>query len=134
MFNESGLYEKIKARKSEDLELGRLTTMDGIELNSLKTDLVAFEGRTISMNSKLVRTEGDGIPQDYGNNIIITNRKDTSEIQAKLGVSGFSGRAVAVPLTMIAEQDGDAQTIYDYNIPIEKWAIRSRNNRYNVLC
>ena len=119
MFNESGLYEKIKARKSEDLELGRLTTMDGIELNSLKTDLVAFEGRTISINSKLVRTEGDGIPQDYGDNIIITNRKDTSEIQAKLGVSGFSGRAVAAPLTMIAEQDGDVQTIYDYNIPIE---------------
>ena len=53
MFNESGLYEKIKARKSEDLELARLTTMDGALLEPLKTEQVAFEGRTISINSKL---------------------------------------------------------------------------------
>lgn len=115
MFNESGLYEKIKARKSEDLELARLTTMDGALLEPLKTDLVAFEGRTISMNSKLVRTEGDGIPQDYRDNIIITNRKDTSEIRT--GFYNDAAKIVAVPITMIAENDGDVQTIYDHVVP-----------------
>ena len=115
MFNESGLYEKIKARKSEDLELGRLTTMDGIELNSLKTDLVAFEGRTISINSKLARTEGDGTIEEQSNLISIVNKKETSEIRARF----YNGAAkiVAVPMTMIAENDGDVQTIYDYVVP-----------------
>ena len=115
MFNESGLYEKIKARKSEDLELGRLTTMDGIELNSLKTDLVAFEGRTISINSKLVRTEGDGTIEDQYNGTSIVNKKETSEIRANF--YNDAAKIVAVPMTMIAENDGDVQTIYDYVVP-----------------
>lgn len=117
MFNESGLYEKIKARKSEDLELARLTTMDGALLEPLKTEQVAFEGRTISINSKLVRTEGDGTIEEQSNLISIVNKKETSEIRARFMFSDNAAKIVAVPMTMIAENDGDVQTIYDYVVP-----------------
>jgi len=57
-FNESGVYEKIKARQKEDLELDRLTTMDGDTIeDELETKTVALDGREILFVSALKRTD-----------------------------------------------------------------------------
>jgi len=115
MFNESGIYEKIKSRNSEDLELDRLTTMDGTVLGPLKTELMELQGRKILIISELNRTKGDGSwIQVPGNMFVaVNNGENDSKIQL---VTINRDIACIIPLTMIAEQDGNVQTIYGYEI------------------
>lgn len=51
-FNSGGLEEILKARESEDVELSRLTTMDGVAMEPLKTEIVKYNGRKIFLKSK----------------------------------------------------------------------------------
>lgn len=115
MFNESGLYEKIKARQSEELEVDRLTTMDGDVIPEMKTEIVGLDGRKILIISQLNLTsykEQVYIPllESFGNLIISENESIIS-----LDFSGAKEYGAAmIPMTMVAEQDGKTQTIWDY--------------------
>lgn len=93
-FNESGLYEKIKARQSEDLELDRTETMGGISIPELETDIVALDGRKIQTTSQFIREAKwvDVLP-------------DLADDEAR-----------AIPMKMVAEQTGNVQTVYEYDV------------------
>ena len=53
-FNESGLYEFIKSRGGEELEIDRLTTMDGNPVEPMNVETVALDGRKILIIDSLV--------------------------------------------------------------------------------
>jgi len=113
MFNESGLYEKIKARNREDLELDRLTTMDGDVLEPLRTEIMELSGRKILIIDELNRTTGNGenIQVSTGfANVILQNKSDVSEVHF---AAINNDVACVMPLTMVSEQSGNVQTIYD---------------------
>lgn len=113
MFNESGLYEKIKARNTEELEVDRLTTMDGGVLEELKTEILSLEGRKILIIDELnVTTSSNesiiGVVTDGSVKI----SKEVSYVTIKRPYAG-----IVIPLTMKTEQAGNVQTIYDYECP-----------------
>lgn len=116
MFNESGLYEKIKARKSDDLELNRLTTMDGTELSPLVLQEVGLGGKAILIINQLERKKGKGEVDTTVPNFRLTSYSDYSEIYFNLSSPLFSTRAFALPINMVTEIDGDVQTVYDYHV------------------
>lgn len=128
MFNESGLYEKIKARNSEELELDRLTTMDGSVLPQLRTDVMEIEGRKILIITDFVKTiDSTETTFDVGanNNIQLTNYKTNYSLVRFVFFYPFVAmryHAVAIPLTMVAEQDGNSQTIYDNSVDVNGWS------------
>lgn len=114
-FNESGLYEKIKARQSEDLELNRSETMDGSPLQQLSQNKVSLEGRSILIVTELNRRFSDQYLKVSSGDNSLEFEKDTTT----LIFDHYSGRkyeAIAVPLVMNPEVDGNVQTVYDYNI------------------
>lgn len=51
-FNSGGLEQALKSRESEDVEIDRLTTIDGDPLPELKTETVKLEGRRIFLKSE----------------------------------------------------------------------------------
>jgi hypothetical protein len=115
-FNESGLYEKIKARQSEKIELGRLDTMDGDAIEPLETETVALDGREILILSKLQRTKTpESNTQKAGQNFVINQETHSQLSFAHNSLGDFE--AIAVPISMISEISGDVQTVYDYDIP-----------------
>lgn len=130
-FNESGLYEKIKARQSEELEVDRLTTMDGSVIEPLKSESVTLEGRKILIISELKASTA--VPDT---NINISNN-DGDILLTEFGpICSFNWNgdreynACVVPLTMIAEQSGNVQTISDYkcNVNTQDWNIREASS------
>lgn len=51
-FNSGGLEQSLKARESENVEIDRLTTIDGLPLPELSTETVLLEGRRIFLKSE----------------------------------------------------------------------------------
>ena len=51
-FNAGGLEEDLKARENEQVEIDRLTTIDGKTIAPLNTEIVALDGRRIFLKSK----------------------------------------------------------------------------------
>lgn len=130
-FNESGLYEKIKARQSEELEVDRLTTMDGEIIEPLTSETVTLDGRKILIISELNETRAD--PPVYlgidGNDGEIRLTKDGPVCVLKWG-GNRKYNACVVPMTMVAEQSGNVQTISDYKCPVntQDWNIRDASS------
>lgn len=119
-FNESGLYENIKSRGKQDLEISRKDTMDGFPAEDVKIDTVSLEPRGVLIISQLNRTEGDGtIMYAYNEDDFIMqeirNFKNYSDILFYFGFD-LNQRACPIPLTMISETAGNVQTVYGYNL------------------
>jgi len=118
MFNESGLYEKIKARNSEELEVDRLTTMDGTVIPEMRVDTVGLDGRKILIIDEMNSTKSANyydIQLEGGDGGVLFF-PDGPDIALNFSGSRDYGAAV-IPTKMVAEQSGNAQTIYDYNCP-----------------
>jgi len=114
-FNESGLYEKIKARKSEKIELGRRTTLDGDDIEPLLSETVELQGREILIINELnVSTSKSDITIPSGDNSVV-KMVDKSQMIFDHGTGG-NYEAIVIPVDMVAEQKGNVQTIYDYDI------------------
>jgi len=138
-FNESGLYEKIKARNSEDLELDRLTTMNGSVMSPLKYEVLALDGRKITIISESNLRNVNSIPEqaesyfeeDGGYTVIGMNMYKG---QTELTTFG-KYRGVVLPLVMSAEQDGNAQTIWDYkcNVNEDNGNLGEANSTANMF-
>ncbi len=64
-FNSGGLEKLIKSRESEQLELERLDTMDGLSIKPLKIDKVALNGRKIFLKSLLEVKEVDKVSDGF---------------------------------------------------------------------
>jgi len=132
-FNESGLNEKIKARQSEKFDLGRLTTMDGGEINPLNKEIVAYEGRDILIISQLQRTLSNTIILiDSGPNRVRLEPNDVTLLFDHT-FGGNQYEAIALPISMVAEQDGNVQTVYDYDIPENENSYRDGKNTGNMF-
>lgn len=118
MFNESGLYEKIKARNTEELEVDRLTTMDGGVLEELKTEILSLEGRKILIIDELnvTRSEERQVIDLASNDGGVILEKEKTEVALNFR-SRVDYISAIIPVTMVAEQAGNVQTIYDYNCP-----------------
>jgi len=116
-FNESGLYEKIKARNSEDLELDRLTTMNGSVLEPMRIDRVALDGRKVLIVNEFKRSTDINSSE---NGVSISSNNDYCD--AFVGSTRIDDHyqygAVAVPLTLTVEQSGNAQTIYGHYVSV----------------
>ena len=114
-FNESGLYEKLKARRSEDFELNRETTMDGDVIDALVTQTFENLGREILIISEFnVAKSKSDIKIPSGDNAV---RKYVDYSQMDFNhSSGGDWEAIVIPMDMVAEQSGNVQTIYDYDI------------------
>ena len=115
-FNESGLYEKIKARQSEDLEINRSETMDGDALEQLNQNRVSFESREILIINELNRRFNDTylkVPSGTDNYIEVD--KDYTNLAFRHDKLGLY-EAICVPLVMSPETDGNVQTIYETDI------------------
>lgn len=118
-FNESGLYEKIKARQSEDLEINRTTTMDGTDLtnNPLTLNTVYYSGRDILLSNELIQRKSErylSIPSG-DNSVILSYVNDKTALVFAHSLGG-NYEAIALPLAMSNEISGNVQTVYDYNI------------------
>jgi len=115
-FNESGVYEKIKARHAEPLELDRLDTMDGTVLPELSVEDLILEGRKILIVNRLTRTDGNGKTRiEVNNDLFLTNEKSVSVMEAHYGPAN-RWAAFALPLTAVAEQSGNVQSVWNYLI------------------
>lgn len=60
-FNSSGLYQVLKARESEKIEIERTTTLEGRNIGDLETDSVYLEGRRIFLRSSFAEGTPDNI-------------------------------------------------------------------------
>lgn len=111
-FNESGLYEKIKARQSEKLELDRLTTMEGTAIEPIPVEEFNLGGRKILILNEWKVTPGTGqqVGRQFFTYVFGENR--TSIWLA----SNQGAEEIQVPISLVVEQSGNAQTIYDYEI------------------
>ena len=58
-FNSGGIQETLKTRETEDLEITRLTTMDGDTIEQIVPKIVQFDGRRIFLQSSLKNTDAD---------------------------------------------------------------------------
>ncbi len=94
-FNESGLNAALKARQSEKLNLGRLTTMDGDTISALTRQTVALDGRNIFLVSALKLNE-------QSENPLLVPTTLSKPIEAR-----------ALPLTLLSESDDSVQSITD---------------------
>lgn len=116
-FNESGIYRDIKARYSEDIELGRLDSMDGSVIEPLKERTVNIKGRNIIISNDAHLTTGDGVEENLdfpGSSGYVTLKLATNTATVKIN----KGRAtIAVPMTMVNEVSGNIQSIYEYPVP-----------------
>lgn len=132
-FNESGLYEKIKARQSEEIEVDRLTTMDGDEIEPMNVETVAIDGRKILIISELNLTTSTtqyyaDVSGNDGSVLFTANKK--VYINIKWGGSREYG-AIVLPYTMVAEQDGNVQSVTDYKCPIKVEGGSGGGNYHN---
>ena len=126
-FNESGLYEFIKSRGGEELEIDRLTTMDGNPVEPMNVETVALDGRKILIIDSLVVNTSNS-DQDIKVDTVKTMyiRKDYSWCLMSF-TWAFHYHAISFPLKMVAEQSGDVQTIYDYDVGIDEMQNRLGN-------
>lgn len=97
-FNESGLYEKIKARQSEKLEIGRLDTMDGGTLLPLETETVALDGRDIKIITQFVDSKSP----------------DKKYITISSNLAKYESRVV--PFELITEVSSNFSTISEIDV------------------
>jgi hypothetical protein len=114
-FNESGLYEKIKSRNNEELELDRLDTMDGAVLEPLRSETMSLDGRKILIISELNLSKANpayGIDISSNDGWIAIGPDDVT-CSLKWG-GGRSHNGMVPAITMIAEQSGNVQTVTDY--------------------
>jgi hypothetical protein len=119
-FNESGLYELIKSRGTEELEVDRLTTMDGNPVDEMKVETVALDGRKILIiNSLKVKTSKVDENVNVATSKKMYIRKDYSWGLMNYG-NANNYNAIAFPMEMVTEQSGDVQTIYDYDVRIDR--------------
>jgi hypothetical protein len=117
-FNESGIYEKIKARQNEELELDRLTTMDGDAIEEMPVYDMQLDGRKILIISELKLAYAKP-PVDYyisSNDGHIRVDSDGVHISIFWG-GGREYNKAFIPITMVAEQDGNVQSVTDYKCP-----------------
>lgn len=114
-FNESGLYEKIKARQSEDLEMNRSETMDGDALEQLSQNQVYLEGRDILIVTELNRRYSTSTLKVASGDNSVTFEEYSTTLKFDHSKGG-KFEAIAVPLVMNPEISGNAQTVYDYNV------------------
>lgn len=109
MFNETGIYKNIKARLSEDIELGREETMSGNKTSALPERKVFLDGRKILIINEYNMTDGDG--QYSGEAKGFNFRLNKKDIFFYFNAIRNIG---AIPLLMKQEVDGNAQTVYEY--------------------
>jgi len=88
-FNASGLEKLIKSRESEQLELERLDTIDGLPIEPLTPNKVALNGRKIFLKSLLETKEIDSV-------------SDAFRIKAS---DGHNEAQVAIPVTVNYKSD-----------------------------
>ncbi|MHB1108288.1 MAG: hypothetical protein ACYCZ2_18180 [Lutibacter sp.] len=94
-FNASGLEKLIKSRESEQLELERTDTLDGVEIGPLLPKKVALNGRKIYLKSLLEVLEVDKISDGF--------RRQASD--------GYNEGQLAIPVTINYESDDFIHTV-----------------------
>lgn len=94
--NAGGLEKILKARESEDIELERLTTLDGQTLPPLRVDKLALSGRQVFLESLL--------------NVRDIDKEDNS-IRMKQSSGNFYGQ-LTVPLTIDYKSDEHIHSTY----------------------
>jgi len=131
-FNESGLNEKIKARQSEKFDLGRLTTMDGGVIGPLNKEIVAYDGRDILIISQLLKsTNSSRVVIPSGENEVVID-PDFTRLDFN-HQNGGQYEAIALPISMVSEQDGNVQTVYDYDVPENENSYGDGKNTGNMF-
>lgn len=134
--NESGLYELIKARGSEEVEVDRTTTMSGAEIAPMESETVYLEGRKILIidELKVSRSDYRRVIDLASNDGGIILDKNKTEVVLSFRQSVDYSSAI-VPITMVAEQAGNVQTIYDYNCPSSDsgWGFGTASSTGNMF-
>ncbi|PKP28898.1 MAG: hypothetical protein CVU01_02725 [Bacteroidetes bacterium HGW-Bacteroidetes-18] len=94
-FNASGLEKLIKSRESEQLELERTDTLDGVEIGPILPKKVALNGRKIFLKSLLEVLEVDKVSDGF--------RRQASD--------GYNEGQLAIPVTINYESDDLIHTV-----------------------
>lgn len=88
-FNTSGLEKLLKARESQEIELERLDTIDGVSIDPLNINKVALNGRKIFLKSLLEVTDTDRLSDAF--------RRKASD--------GYNESQLAIPTTVNYKSD-----------------------------
>lgn len=135
-FNESGIYEKIKSRQREKLEVDRITTMDGDPIEPMTSEIVGMDGRKVLIISEINVSKA---PTTYtvpisSNDGSVNIGPYGSHVRLEWG-GGREYNAAMVPLTMVAEQDGNVQSVTDYKCPVntQDWNHRNASSTANMF-
>jgi len=131
-FNESGLNEKIKARQSEKFDLGRLTTMDGDAIDPLNKEIVAYDGRDILIISQLQKSTSNSLSIIPSGVNEVGIGPDFTRLDFN-HQNGGQYEAIALPISMVSEQDGNVQTVYDYDVPENENSYGDGKNTGNMF-
>ena len=114
-FNESGLYEKIKARQSESIELERETTLDGDTIEPLTTETVELKGRDILIIDLLSKTTSKFEQEIPSGDNKVTLIEDAN-FMALNHNNGGKWEAICVPISQATPKDGNVASVTEYNI------------------
>lgn len=115
-FNEAGIYRDIKARYSEDIEIGRIETMDGGVIPPIKERDVHITGRNIVFSNTAHLTLGAGIQEPLDIQGSAGHSYLTVGPEATRVIINSTRGTIAIPMTMVNEVSGNIQTIYEYPI------------------
>lgn len=123
-FNSGGLEQAIKNRESEDFEIDRLTTVNGVSIPDLNTIKVNLDGRRIFLKSTFEKDEINnevtlGVESDDGNTRSVTasfpmklKARSHEEVQSPIGISLGPNDSVGVTgLMFFAQADRDKNVI-----------------------
>ena len=116
-FNESGLYEKIKARQSEKIELERTTTLDDAEtqIEPLVKQTANLDGRAILIVSQFNKTTSKTDLRIASGDNIVNLESEYNYLTFDHNKGRFN-EAIAVPISMVTEIDGNAASVQEYDI------------------
>ena len=99
-FNSGGIEEIIKTRESEEVELDRLTTMDGDTIAAMPFQTVEYNGRRIFLKSAL---ENAKAPDNYG--------------QIDISANGYEvSKSIAIPLQITSRSHEELSDVPPYSI------------------
>lgn len=114
-FKDNEFLSSLNSRKSKKIELTRLDTMDGVTIDELSTKTMALEGRDILIVDALknATTENPRTVPSGDNEVSL---KETTTSLLFKHAQGGQYEAICIPLVAIAEQAGNVQTVYDYDI------------------
>ena len=116
-FNESGLYEKIKARQSEKIELERTTTLDDAEtqIEPLVKQTANLDGRAILIVSQFNKTTSRTQVEIASGDNKVTLTRDDNFMELNHN-NGKRYEAIAVPISLATEIDGNTASVQSYDI------------------